>query len=655
MADATLTQPLSGVGSTAETNRLLGGDYFSSTGSQLKSFTPTVVTNANISEKTAPDNATKLASLSQHPALKDASGNVIGNWNNDANGYLDSSGSKIQPNGTFNGKQTSDSSTSNSSVNADSSVDSIMAFMNGGEAPTDTSILEKDPILKAEYNLVSGLKASNDAEYNSTVQTIKSLYADKISKLETAQKASTASVNQSLALSGSSQYAPISTQGILDAKTRTDMDAITTLQNEEQSLIAKALSAKNANDEKTVADTLALYDKKHTELLEQAQKVKDTLQKEKDAINQIALDAKKGGATDAAVSAITSSHDYATAVKNAGDYLQTATGTLGDYLQYKRDALAKGLVPSDYQAYKDEQDAKDAKRKVTEAYNTAYGSAQGKAAGEAASGVGANDVAPADVVEGGITQATGLDLVTFNYLTQGTSALTRMTAPQRQKVMADANNWLNKTGTDYATFQSQYKAQNTVLQANIERAANTKVYAGEASGSADALMAVIDAKDLGKIKASNIVKLMAGEQVNDATTMKYRVQLGFMANDLAGYLAAARGAKSPELKDMNDAANMISEGLNKGSVQAFKDSINANEEKVNAVVDNSVTSAQRSVWGLFGVGDKYKAKSVAVDPRVGVDSYVKLHPDKSETIAKLYEIPGATDQDVYDYINQLPK
>ena len=233
--------------------------------------------------------------------------------------------------------------------------------------------------------------------------------------------------------------------------------------------------------------------------------------------------------------------------------------------------------------------------------------------------------------QGGILNATGLSLNEFNYLTQGTSALTRMSAPERSAIISKANAFLNKKGIDVSTFQSQYKAYNDVLQNNLKRANQTTVMAGEVTGSADSLASAIDEKDLGKFKTANVLDLMLGKEVNDKTTMKYSSQLRFMANDLAGYLAASRGASSPELQDQRDAAQLISDGLNKESVTAFKDSILANEKKVNKVVSNAANNAQKQVWDMFGVGGQYKAPSKSSNVQdtfenAGID-YVSLKND----------------------------
>ncbi len=398
----------------------------------------------------------------------------------------------------------------------------------------------------------------------------------------------------------------------------------------------------------------SMYDEVQAQIKTQ----KDAIQKTQDDINKVALEAAKNGVPADVMKLIRASGSESAAIEAAGMYLQTATGVLGDYLQYKKDALGKGLTPKDFQSWKDEQDKKASQLKSSEAYSTAYNTALGKAKGEAA-----NNPSPTDDTSinstlgtgkgGSILDQTGLSFYGFKLLTEGSAALSRFTAAQRKQYGEEVKNWASKNGIDISTFKSQFEAQNKVVEKNIERAAQTKVFAGEVSGTADALMSAIDEKDMGNIRQANLVNLFLGKEVNDPTTQKYSFQLKAMGNDLAGYFAASRGATSPDDSDKKDAAIVIADGMSKGSVQAFKDSINLNEEKVNNVVNSAVDSAQKSVWNLFGVGKNYQAP--AIDPQKAVDSYVASHPDKAETIAKMYEVPGATDQDIADYINTLNK
>lgn len=214
-----------------------------------------------------------------------------------------------------------------------------------------------------------------------------------------------------------------------------------------------------------------------------------------------------------------------------------------------------------------------------------------------------------------ILAQTGLSIPAFYVLTGQSSNLPR-DAATRRVAFKEAENWANQKGVDISTLASQYKAQNDVLDQNIQRAANTKVYAGEVAGSAEALISAIDQKDLqqgffgkllgiGAFKPANLVSLATGKQVNDPLTMKYATQLQAMTNDYAGYLAAARGASRPELTDTEEAAKVVANGLNSGSTQAFKEAVQANEEKVAGVVNNAVNDARQAVWDLFGVGNKF--------------------------------------------------
>lgn len=68
-----------------------------------------------------------------------------------------------------------------------------------------------------------------------------------------------------------------------------------------------------------------------------------------------------------------------------------------------------------------------------------------------------------------ILSQTGLSIPAFAYLTKGTSALTRMGAADRKKYMKEAENYVNRTGTDISTFQSQYAALGKTVEANSLR------------------------------------------------------------------------------------------------------------------------------------------------------------------------------------------
>lgn len=255
-----------------------------------------------------------------------------------------------------------------------------------------------------------------------------------------------------------------------------------------------------------------------------------------------------------------------------------------------------------------------------------------------------------DVGSGAITAVAGIPLINFNYLTQGTSALARMGAADRAKVMAESDAFLKKNNLDYSTFQSRYKAYNKSLGDNIERANNTQIFGGEVSGTVDQFVEDIG-NDFSNLKVKNLTDLWAGKQVNDPTVQKYAFDLQTMRNDLAGYYAASRGADSPDDSDLQAAANVISNGISLGSASAFKDSINTNEQKVTGVINRAVDIANKNIWNLFGVGDKYQSQKVKIDPLENIKNYGNTHPEQQSKLTQM-KLDGISVEDINNWINQ---
>lgn len=222
-----------------------------------------------------------------------------------------------------------------------------------------------------------------------------------------------------------------------------------------------------------------------------------------------------------------------------------------------------------------------------------------------------------------ILAQTGLSVAAFSYLTTGTAALSRLSSTDRQKIMKEAQDFLNKNGLDYSTFQSQYAAQNKVVQSNIERAANTKVFGGEVSGTVSQFITDVGT-DIPNLKPAAVAELFAKGSTNDTTAQKYAFDLQTMQNDLAGYYAASRGATSPDQADLTAAGKVITNGLSGKGAGAFKSSIDANIAKVSGVVNEAVTSAQKSVWDQFGVGDKYQSPTTGGTSTLSADVQAKI-------------------------------
>lgn len=78
-------------------------------------------------------------------------------------------------------------------------------------------------------------------------------------------------------------------------------------------------------------------------------------------INDVAADAAKNGAPKTVIDAIKNYQDAGAAIAAAGQYLQTATGTVGEYQYYKNQEEAAGRVPMSFNTYQN----LDANRKVS--------------------------------------------------------------------------------------------------------------------------------------------------------------------------------------------------------------------------------------------------------------------------------------------------
>lgn len=206
-----------------------------------------------------------------------------------------------------------------------------------------------------------------------------------------------------------------------------------------------------------------------------------------------------------------------------------------------------------------------------------------------------------DQVQNNILSATGLSIQAFNYLTQGSTALARLPAGQRNAIMAEAQNWAKNKNVDLSTLQTQYSAYNTTLQNNIQRFNNTTIAENELMGTADNLLSTISDSDFSNIKPKNVALLFAGKQVNDPTVTKYSAYLSQLRTELAYYYAATEGKSSPEQSEEDQAASVITDGLSSGSVSAFKDYVKATTDKMKGVLQKSVDDAQQNVWNIFGV------------------------------------------------------
>jgi hypothetical protein len=215
-----------------------------------------------------------------------------------------------------------------------------------------------------------------------------------------------------------------------------------------------------------------------------------------------------------------------------------------------------------------------------------------------------------------ILNATGLSVPAFNFLTQGTSALTRMTADQRLKYMNEAEKYMNRTGTDIATFQSQYSALGKTVEANSLRNNQAGVAEAELDATIQNIRSASTEAKLGNLSKLNIAKIWAGQQLNDSNATTFKFHLSQLREEFALYNAALSGQidANGNVRQINEADykradDIIQSGFATGSIDGFEKALKASRSKMQVVLQNSIDAQNKQVWKLFGVGDKYQSQS----------------------------------------------
>lgn len=650
---------------------------------------PTVISDANVRDSTIPDITQRTQAALQTNASGVVQGTAPQGSSLSANGnYVDKAGNQysgapasVGSAGAVTGaavKAAAPTATAPAAPGADTTqapendYDAFLKsiFSDNPSTSTEGAAPASDPYL----TMLSTMKATSDAATQKMIEATQKTFAQRSSQLDATQQSEHAGLMQEMARNGESRYAPLLAGGRISADEQSHILALSDIDAQEGAAVAQLQKAQSDQDFQTMGKWLDHLDSLRTDKINVASKLADSAaaatkalndakQKVTDSINQMAQDLAKNNAPADVISAVTSSPDLASAITAGAGYFQDPTTPAGQYNAYVTATKAKGLTPmtpGDFLA----------KQASDKSFSDAYSSEAGKINADNTLGGPSTDTGGTipDPGATGITGATGLSFQAFNYLTQGTASMSRMPAAQRNAIMKEANDWLTKSGTDISTFQSQYKAANTVLQQNIERENNVKTRGNEVTSTVDSLISDIGAKEGGNpndpipsvhpggmssLRAANVLDIIAGNATNNPFAEKYSTQIGFLANDLAGYLAASRGASSPDDSDKRDAANMVANGMNKGSLTAFKESVQSNIDKTAKVVENQTTSSKRQVWDTFGVADQFDNNQNTSNAKSSVDDYVKQNPDKAETIAKLYEVPGATDADVLEYIQSL--
>lgn len=225
---------------------------------------------------------------------------------------------------------------------------------------------------------------------------------------------------------------------------------------------------------------------------------------------------------------------------------------------------------------------------------------------------GMNTPSPVDPSSNSLLSQTGLSQAGFDYLTSGRLPRGQALAATTQKEVSD---WGRKNNVDTSTMQSTYKANNNVLQSNITRNNQSKILENEIQGTVQSIIPLANGIGQGQISAANLANVWSGKQVNDPNVQQYRDQLLRLRSELAGFNAIAAGKLTEhgqarvDQSDLDEAAQLISSGMNAGGASGLAQSVAMTANKNNKVLQSAVDDATQSVWNQFGVGKNFKRRS----------------------------------------------
>lgn len=498
---------------------------------------------------------------------------------------------------------------------------------------------EGDDTYDSDLSLLDTMKNSSDSKTANQIAGIQSQFGQQKNDLQASQVAGTQSANALLARNGGGRSG--SGSMLVSAVSRGYIRAMGDVDLQEQQAVNAALQAQDDNDYQLLGKKLDVLKDKRTEKLDLVNKLYDNVNAEKKQTQQdiqsVVSSAAQGGAPKDVLSQIASATDPNQAVETAGVYLQSGTGQVGDYIEYKKGMIQKGLTPLDYGTWKDQDDAKQENLKTQDAYNTSYASAKGSAAGKAAG-------TPAGTGSGATYNGDFSSTVSL-----AANAVKGSTDTQRNAVTASLQNSI--ANDDYPSAWTTIKDQtkNSLSGTNATRFENANVLDSTLGDLKTALQAYSDAGgDTNIFKGTqDQIQTRIGQLQTDPKYASLAVQLDSAYQNYRLMLTGANFSSA----EASAYASVLPSKNNSLALNLAK--IEGAQNAANSTIDGFVKGAVGQ-GGIY-IKDKAQGAGTAVAPFDAVSSYVQQNPQMKETISNLYKVPGATDQDVWDYIQSLNK
>ena len=216
---------------------------------------------------------------------------------------------------------------------------------------------------------------------------------------------------------------------------------------------------------------------------------------------------------------------------------------------------------------------------------------------------------PSDVSSQDIMSQAGLSRMGYLSLTNPTS-IPRDQAT-RTRAAEEVAAWARARGIDTSTFEAKFKAYNKVMSNNIMRLNTVQNIELDLQGTIQNLQNAATEAGMTDVTAVNAMKLWLAGNLNDPRAINYATNLEALVSDIARYNSSSSspdGDRNPLDADMTAARNLLKRGISSGGLAGVLKAVNASVATMDRVNKTAVTRAEKAVWTLFGVGDKYQPK-----------------------------------------------
>jgi len=333
-----MLQPLTGPGSVAETNRLLGGDYFDSTGKSLKEFVPvgTPATPAGILSSSA---GKSVVNTKITPAV--------------------TTGTTAQ---TLAGQnQATNQQANDAQAEADAANATPSDMTDPLQARADANQKAQRDALRQEQQLYKELTIANTEQTASQVRTLQGAWATVQRQQQETNRSAETNLTTAGLRAGTARYAPTMNEGMISAQRSYGIQQLQEIDAKYNAAISSANAALAQNNLQTAMASA----KASQEYLQQAAK---EIQDQITNVQKIASDAAKSkmdlqkdiatnvatklvGAPPAVLAAVSRAQSITEAVMLAGPYLANASGVVGEWQAVNATRTAQGKPLIDIETY----------------------------------------------------------------------------------------------------------------------------------------------------------------------------------------------------------------------------------------------------------------------------------------------------------------